>query len=187
MASLSTCKKRIISSVYIVTGAVFLWIFFSFPGTALAALLGLFVLGVSLTMAFDLLWRLWQNCQLKIWQKRRRKNRHPPQEPGDMTWIAFGIFYFVTAPYRAIMDKIEGPVNLATGETHSMRDVADILSEISGRRGVTWDHTKPVGQVWRSYNCRKLFSAGFKSRYALREGLTETYAWYAANAASARQ
>ena len=87
---------------------------------------------------------------------------------------------------RLIMDQIEGPVNLATGDTRSIGEVADILSTLSGKP-VVWDKNKPVGQAYRQYDIRKLKAAGFTCADTLKTGLTATWNWYGANEARARK
>ena len=87
---------------------------------------------------------------------------------------------------RLIMDQIEGPVNLATGDTRSIGEVADILSTLSGKP-VVWDKNKPVGQAYRQYDIRKLKTAGFTCADTLKTGLTATWNWYGANEARARK
>ena len=85
-----------------------------------------------------------------------------------------------------VMDKISGPVNLATGGTHSIKDAATILAEYAGCE-IEWDTSKPTGQVTRSYDVSALTAAGFAPQYTLEQGLRETYDWYAKNEAVARK
>lgn len=92
----------------------------------------------------------------------------------------------VVVALHTIMDKIDGPINLATGVTHSIKDVVSILRECSGCC-VEWDKTKPVGQVSRSYDVSKLIGAGVLCQNSLEKGLRETYKWYAANETVARK
>ena len=85
------------------------------------------------------------------------------------------------------MDHIEGPINLASGVTHSIHDVVDILAthtDLTDR--VLWDTTKPTGQMFRAYDVNKLNRINFQCHYTLEQGLIETYDWYAANKDQAR-
>lgn len=98
-------------------------------------------------------------------------------------------FLYVKNAVRAlvtIMEKGQGAINLATGETHSIRTVAEELSRLSGH-SYTYDATKPVGQHSRSYDVSRLSALGFKPEYTLEQGLKETYDWYAANHLNARK
>lgn len=87
----------------------------------------------------------------------------------------------------AIMEGGHGPINMATGETHSIRDVVGILSAHTGCDTITWDETKPVGQRSRSYDISQISALGFKPEYTLERGLAETMDWYAENEATARK
>ena len=92
----------------------------------------------------------------------------------------------VVSALHFIMEKVEGPINLATGVTHSIKDVVAILKECCGCT-VEWDKTKPVGQMSRSYDVSRLIGAGFLCQHSLEKGLRETYEWYSKNEAVARK
>ena len=92
----------------------------------------------------------------------------------------------VVMALHTIMEKVEGPINLATGVTHSIKDVVAILKECCGCT-VEWDKTKPVGQMSRSYDVSRLIGAGFLCQHSLEKGLRETYEWYSKNEAVARK
>ena len=72
------------------------------------------------------------------------------------------------------------PVNVGTGEEVSIRDLADLIAELTGFAGeIRWDTSMPNGQPRRSLDAsraRELF--GFEARTPLREGLERTIAWY---------
>jgi GDP-L-fucose synthase len=92
------------------------------------------------------------------------------------------------AAMRQIADRFTGPINLASGETHSIRDLVNTLSEVTGFQGrLIWDETKPDGQNLRQYDISKLQGLGFKPANSLRQGLEKTYAWFKANAGQVRR
>jgi GDP-L-fucose synthase len=72
------------------------------------------------------------------------------------------------------------PVNVGTGVETSIRDLVDLVAEVSGFDGeIVWDTSMPNGQPRRSLDAtraRELF--GFEARTPLREGLERTIAWY---------
>jgi GDP-L-fucose synthase len=72
------------------------------------------------------------------------------------------------------------PVNLGTGSEISIRELAELIAELSGFEGeIVWDTSMPNGQPRRSLEtsrARALF--GFEARTPLREGLQKTIAWY---------
>jgi GDP-L-fucose synthase len=72
------------------------------------------------------------------------------------------------------------PVNLGTGQEISIRDLAELIADLTGFEGeIEWDESMPNGQPRRSIDAsraHKLF--GFEARTPLREGLERTIAWY---------
>lgn len=83
-----------------------------------------------------------------------------------------------------IMEAGEGVINLASGESRSIREVVDILVAKTGRT-VSWDASQPVGQRFRNYDVSKLAELGFEPKVALEEGLPQTMEWYANHATAA--
>jgi GDP-L-fucose synthase len=80
------------------------------------------------------------------------------------------------------------PVNLGTGEEISIRDLAELVAELTGFSGeIGWDTSKPNGQPRRRLDtsrAEELF--GFRAQVPLREGLERTVAWYRSTRAPAR-
>jgi GDP-L-fucose synthase len=72
------------------------------------------------------------------------------------------------------------PVNLGAGKEISIRDLAELVAEVTGYRGsIVWDTSKPGGQPRRSVDAsraERLF--GFRAKVALRDGIERTVAWY---------
>ena len=72
------------------------------------------------------------------------------------------------------------PVNLGTGQEIAIRDLAELVADVTGFDGrITWDTSMPNGQPRRALDAsraRELF--GWETRTALREGLKQTVAWY---------
>ena len=101
-------------------------------------------------------------------------------------------FLYVEDAARGIAfagERFDGrePVNLGSGMEISIRDLAELIAELTGFEGeIEWDATKPNGQPRRQLDvtrARDLF--GFEATMPLREGLERTIAWYRANAAVA--
>jgi GDP-L-fucose synthase len=78
------------------------------------------------------------------------------------------------------------PVNLGASREISIRELAELIAEVTAYEGaITWDTEKPNGQPRRSVDgsrARELF--GFEARTPLREGLERTVAWYRSAVAS---
>jgi GDP-L-fucose synthase len=78
----------------------------------------------------------------------------------------------------------EEPVNIGAGKEISIRDLAELIAELTGFTGeITWDESMPNGQPRRSLDAsraKELF--GFQAHTPLRDGLERTIAWYRAQA-----
>jgi GDP-L-fucose synthase len=75
------------------------------------------------------------------------------------------------------------PVNLGAGREIAIRDLAELIAELTGFDGeLRWDPSKPDGQPRRAVDASAAHSAfGFRPRTELRDGLRETIDWYRAN------
>jgi GDP-L-fucose synthase len=76
------------------------------------------------------------------------------------------------------------PVNLGTAHEITIRDLANLIAELTGFSGeIVWDTSMPNGQPRRSLDtsrAKELF--GFEARTRFRDGLERTIAWYRQNA-----
>lgn len=106
------------------------------------------------------------------------------QEPVHIwgTGVAIRDFSYVDDAANAIVQthlKLDGPVNIASGHIHAIRDVVDVLDELTGRSvEIVWDHSKPDGQGKRFYDLSKLRSIGFEPKETLKSGVSKTWDWY---------
>jgi GDP-L-fucose synthase len=80
------------------------------------------------------------------------------------------------------------PVNLGTGEEISIRDLAELVAELTGFEGeIVWDSSMPNGQPRRRLDVSRAETLfGFGARTSLREGLARTIEWYRAAVSVAR-
>jgi GDP-L-fucose synthase len=82
-------------------------------------------------------------------------------------------------------DRYDGgePVNLGTSEEISIRDLAELVAELTGFEGdIVWDASMPNGQPRRRLDvsrAKELF--GFEARTTLRDGLQKTIEWFRAS------
>jgi GDP-L-fucose synthase len=76
-------------------------------------------------------------------------------------------------------DKSE-PVNLGAGFEISIKDLVELIRELSGFKGeIVWDTSKPDGQPRRSLDVsRAREEFGFEARVPFEEGLRRTIEWY---------
>ncbi len=72
------------------------------------------------------------------------------------------------------------PVNLGSGEEIAIRDLVELVAELTGFTGeVVWDTEKPNGQPRRRLDVTRAAQLfGFRARTDFREGLGRTIAWY---------
>jgi GDP-L-fucose synthase len=94
-------------------------------------------------------------------------------------------FFYVEDAAEAIAlateryDKPE-PVNIGAGFEISIRELVDLIVELTGFTGrVVWDASKPDGQPRRMLDTTRAFEEfGFRARTDFREGLAKTISWY---------
>ena len=82
----------------------------------------------------------------------------------------------------------EAPVNLGSGEEHSIAELARIVAQACGFNAeVRWDASKPDGPPRRGLDTSRAEALfGFKARKIFAEGLRETMKWYRANPVKTR-
>jgi GDP-L-fucose synthase len=75
------------------------------------------------------------------------------------------------------------PVNIGAGFEISIRELAELIAELTGFTGkLVWDRTKPNGQPRRCLDTRRAAELfGFRAKTDLRTGLRRTIAWYQEN------
>lgn len=89
---------------------------------------------------------------------------------------------------RLIAERFSGPINLATGNSISIRDTVAVIKKIALCKTKTeWDTSKPDGQRFRAYDVSKLSNIGFKPVYSFEDAIAETYMWYASHVQTVRR
>ncbi|MEQ8152987.1 MAG: NAD-dependent epimerase/dehydratase family protein, partial [Smithellaceae bacterium] len=75
------------------------------------------------------------------------------------------------------------PVNIGAGFEISIRELAELIAQITGFKGkIVWDKTKPDGQPRRMLDCsRAAAEFSFKAKTGLADGLAKTIEWYKNN------
>ena len=75
-------------------------------------------------------------------------------------------------------------INIGTGSDLSVRELAELVSEVAGWRGrFEYDPSKPDGMPRKVMDVSRLRSLGWSARMPLKEGLRKAYDWYVAHAA----
>ena len=116
------------------------------------------------------------------------------QRQGDKDITVWGTgaatreFFYVEDAAEAIVLAMEKynksePVNIGAGFEISIRDLTEIIVELTGFKGkVLWDQTKPDGQPRRMLDTSRARNEfGFQAKTDFREGLKKTIDWYCQN------
>ena len=70
-------------------------------------------------------------------------------------------------------------INVGIGEDVTIRELAELVAEITGFRGrIVQDTSKPDGTPRKLLDVSRLNALGWKARIPLREGLERTYRWF---------
>ncbi|QZY48976.1 GDP-L-fucose synthase [Mycolicibacterium austroafricanum] len=80
-----------------------------------------------------------------------------------------------------LLENYDGPqqVNAGTGEDHTIREIADMVSDATGFAGETfWDPAKPDGTPRKLLDVSLLQSTGWKPSIQLADGITDTVRWF---------
>jgi GDP-L-fucose synthase len=78
-------------------------------------------------------------------------------------------------------------INVGWGEDVTIRELAELIAEISGFRGrVVFDSTKPDGTPRKLLDTSRLTALGWKPKIPLRAGIEQTYEWFQQHVAEAR-
>lgn len=85
-------------------------------------------------------------------------------------------------PYFIENDAPQQPINLSSGTTTSIRELAEQIKIATGYAGrITWDTTKPNGQMVKIFDVKRLNALGLSCATALSVGLRKTVDWFAGN------
>lgn len=116
------------------------------------------------------------------------------KERGDEYIVAWGDgsptreFLYVEDAAEAILLGTERynssqPVNLGSAFEISIRDLLEMIADLTGFQGeIKWDTSKPNGQPRRKLDVSKAYELfGFKSKTTFEQGLRTTVEWYREN------
>lgn len=88
-----------------------------------------------------------------------------------------------------LLENYDGPqqVNAGTGDDHTIREVADLVSTTVGFTGETrWDSGKPDGTPRKLLDVSLLKSTGWKPSISLADGIRDTVDWFRSHRAVLR-
>ncbi|MEM7057447.1 MAG: GDP-L-fucose synthase [Pseudomonadota bacterium] len=72
-----------------------------------------------------------------------------------------------------------GMVNAGSSEEISIKDLTELMAEITGYPGtITWDSSKPDGTPRKIMENSRLHALGWRPQVSIRQGLEKMYAWF---------
>ena len=105
----------------------------------------------------------------------------------DMATASIHIMNLDCEAYRIQTNSRLSHINVGTGKECSIKQLAEIISDVVGFQGnIVWDTTKPDGAPRKLMDSSKAFDLGWHPKYDLKNGLKDAYAWYITNLKSAR-
>jgi GDP-L-fucose synthase len=75
-----------------------------------------------------------------------------------------------------------GIINVGTGKSMSIKELASIIKEVTGYDGgIVFETSKPDGAPKKELDVSRLKSMGWQAKTPLAEGISKTYEWYRTN------
>lgn len=88
--------------------------------------------------------------------------------------------------YRLMHSDLEGPANIGNPEYITVKELVDIVAQVSGKRfNVEWVKG-PVGVQSRNFSNERIYSTGWRARFSTLEGIKRTYPWIEQQVKAAR-
>jgi len=82
----------------------------------------------------------------------------------------------------SIVDPMLSHINVGTGIDVSIAELAETVGEVVGFKGqIVFDSTKPDGTPRKLLDVTQLHDLGWKHKYSLKTGLSDTYSWFLNN------
>ncbi len=79
--------------------------------------------------------------------------------------------------YRLMHSDLEGVCNIGNPEYVSVKELVDIVAEVSGKRiNVEWV-AGPVGVQSRNFSNERIYTTGWRAHISTLEGIRRTYPW----------
>lgn len=80
-------------------------------------------------------------------------------------------------------DRVEGHVNVGTGTSVTIKELAETIQRVVGHRGkIEWDTSRPDGFPEKTMDVSKINALGWRSQMRLGAGLEGAYEWFLRNA-----
>ncbi len=97
----------------------------------------------------------------------------------DMADASLHVFDMAQETYNALVPQRLSHVNVGTGQDLPIRELAELIADVTGYQGViTQDTSKPDGTMRKLMDVEKLSGLGWSAKIGLRDGLAQTYKWF---------
>lgn len=86
------------------------------------------------------------------------------------------------AQWKAATEPMLSHLNVGTGEDCSIRELAELIADVTGYAGrVVFDTTRPDGTPRKRLDVTRIRELGWRPSIGLRDGLERTYSWFVEN------
>lgn len=97
----------------------------------------------------------------------------------DMAAASVHVMNLEQSTYDQNTDPMLSHINVGTGIDCTIRELAETMLEVTGFKGeLEFDASKPDGTPRKLMDVEKLRNLGWQASINLRDGLTDTYAWF---------
>lgn len=97
----------------------------------------------------------------------------------DMAEASLFVLDMPADVYAAETQPMVSHINVGSGTDVSIRELAGLVAEVTGFRGVLrYDASKPDGTPRKLLDTSRLARLGWRAKIGLRTGIQETYRWY---------
>lgn len=105
----------------------------------------------------------------------------------DMAAASVHVMNLDNSTYHANTQPMLSHINVGTGVDCTIRELAEILAEVTGFKGkLVFDTSKPDGTPRKLMDVSRLKSLGWQHQIKLEQGLADTYQWFLQNQNSYR-
>ena len=102
----------------------------------------------------------------------------------DMAEASLFVMNLDREAYEAKTQPMLSHINVGTGQDVSIRELAELLADVTGFEGrLSFDTSKPDGTPRKLMDVSRLSSMGWTASTDLRSGVEQTYEWFKANEA----
>jgi GDP-L-fucose synthase len=106
----------------------------------------------------------------------------------DMAQASVFVMNLDKTIYQRETQPMMSHINVGTGIDCTIRELTETVADVIGYQGdIQWDTTKPDGTPRKLMDVTRLERLGWKAKTSLKDGLTQTYAWFLAHQDSFRK